>query len=413
MPRKTILIVGTYDTKDEELEYISDCIVSMGGNVLKMDVSVLGEAKGKTDFSKHSVAEAAGKSIKTAIESGSEHIAMNIMSEGASNLAKLLHAEGKFDGIILLGGTMGTDLALDVCKVLPLGLPKYVVSTVSFSPIIPSERLSADIQMILWAGGLYGLNSICRSSLSQAAGAVLGAAKAVETPKNNKPIVGITSLGTSCLKYITTLKPELEARGYEVAIFHAMGMGGMAFEGIAQKNGFVCVMDFAGCEIGNLLYGSIVHAGENRMLNAGQAGIPQIVAPGCMDLIDFAGWQNVPEIFRDRHIHIHNKLIKSTIFSRDERIAIAHDYASRLTKSKSPVHLIIPKNGIEEWDRPGGDTYDPDGLKAFTDTLKMAATDPIIVTEIDAHINDKAFTDKALEIFDLWVTDGTIIKAKN
>ena len=202
------------------------------------------------------------------------------MSEGASNLAKLLHAEGKFDGIILLGGTMGTDLALDVCKVLPLGLPKYVVSTVSFSPIIPSERLSADIQMILWAGGLYGLNSICRSSLSQAAGAVLGAAKAVETPKNDKPIVGITSLGTSCLKYITTLKPELEARGYEVAIFHAMGMGGMAFEGIVQKKGFVCVMDFAGCEIGNLLYGSIIHAGETRMLNAGQAGIPQIVAPG-------------------------------------------------------------------------------------------------------------------------------------
>ena len=88
MPKKTILIVGTYDTKNEELEYISDTIVSMGGNVLKMDVSVLGEAKGKTDFSKHTVAEAAGKSIKTAIESGSEHIAMNIMSEGASNLAK-------------------------------------------------------------------------------------------------------------------------------------------------------------------------------------------------------------------------------------------------------------------------------------------------------------------------------------
>ena len=379
MSKKTILIVGTYDTKDEELEYISDSIVSMGGNVLKMDVSVLGEAKGKTDFSKHTVAEAAGKSIKTAIESGSEHIAMNIMSEGASALASTLHSLVA-DGIILLGGTMGTDLALDVCKALPLGLPKYVVSTVSFSPIIPSERLSADIQMILWAGGLYGLNSICRSSLSQAAGAVLGAAKAVEAPKNDKPIVGITSLGTSCLKYITTLKPELEARGYEVAIFHAMGMGGMAFEGIAKKKGFACVMDFAGCEIGNLLYGSIVHAGQNRMLNAGQAGIPQIVAPGCMDLIDFAGWQEVPENFKGRHIHIHNKLIKSTIFSKEERIEIAHDYTNRLSKSKSPVHLIIPKKGIEEWDRPGGDTYDPDGLKAFT-ILKPVA---IIVTEIDS-----------------------------
>jgi uncharacterized protein (UPF0261 family) len=102
MSKKTILIVGTYDTKDEELEYISDSIVSMGGNVLKMDVSVLGEAKGKTDFSKHTVAEAAGKSIKTAIESGSEHIAMNIMSEGASNLASTLHSKGKFDMLLLM-----------------------------------------------------------------------------------------------------------------------------------------------------------------------------------------------------------------------------------------------------------------------------------------------------------------------
>ena len=205
----------------------------MGGKVLTMDVSVLGEPKKETHFSKHIVAEAAGKSIKEAIDSGSEHIAMNIMSDGASKLANHLNLKNKFDGVIILGGTMGTDLALDVCQSLPLGLPKYVVSTVSFSPIIPSGRLSPDIQMILWAGGLYGLNSVCKSSLSQAAGAVLGAARAVEPPLNDKPIVGITSLGTSCLKYITKLRPELESRGYEVAIFHAMGMGGMAFEGLA------------------------------------------------------------------------------------------------------------------------------------------------------------------------------------
>ena len=411
MSNKTILVIGTYDTKNDELEYISDRIKSMGGNTLKMDVSILGDPEKETHFSKHDVATAAGRSIKEAIDSGSEHIAMNIMSDGASKLANKLYLENEFHGVIILGGTMGTDLALDVCHSLPLGLPKYIVSTVSFSPIIPSERLSPDIQMILWAGGLYGLNSICKSSLSQAAGAVLGAANAVEPPKNDKSIIGITSLGTSCLKYITKLKPELEARGYEVAIFHAMGMGGMAFEGIAAKNGFACVMDFAGCELGNLLYGSIVHAGKDRMLNAGRAGIPQIVAPGCMDLIDFAGWQEIPENFEGRHIHVHNKLIQSTIFSAEERIEIAKDLNNRLSKSKAPVHLIIPNKGIEEWDRIGGDAYDPDGLKAFISALKETVSKSVNFTEIDAHINDPAFTDKALEIFDKWVEDGTVSNA--
>jgi len=76
---------------------------------------------------------------------------------------------------------------LDVCAALPVGVPKYVFSTVAFSPLIPPERLAADIRMILWAGGLHGLNSICKSSLSQAAGAVPGAAAAVEPPARDKP----------------------------------------------------------------------------------------------------------------------------------------------------------------------------------------------------------------------------------
>ena len=143
--------------------------------------------------------------------------------------------------------------------------------------------------MILWAGGLYGLNSVCKSSLSQAAGAVLGAAKAAEIPNKHRPVIGMTSLGSSCLSYMKTLKPALESRGFEVAIFHATGMGGMAFERIALKGDFTCVMDFALCEISNLLAGSVVNAGENRMLSAGISNTPQIIAPGCIDLIDFAG----------------------------------------------------------------------------------------------------------------------------
>jgi len=160
---KTILVIGTYDTKDAELKYVCDTIVAQGGRVIAMDVSVLGNPTLPTDISKHSVAIAAGKTIQDAIDAGDENLAMQIMAKGASVLTAQLYAEGKIDGMIGLGGTMGTDLVLDCCNALPLGVPKFVVSTVSFSPLIPSDRLAPDIQMILWAGGLYGLNSVCKS----------------------------------------------------------------------------------------------------------------------------------------------------------------------------------------------------------------------------------------------------------
>lgn len=413
MTDKSILIIGTYDTKNAELDFIAAKIRALGGATITLDVSVLGEPEQATDISKHDAAEAGGSSISEAIESGSEHIAMNIMSKGARLLARQLCNAGRIDGVIILGGTMGTDLALDVCQALPIGFPKYVVSTVSFSALIPAERLSPDIQMILWAGGLYGLNAICRSSLAQAAGAVLGAARAAEPATSDRPVIGITSLGTSCLKYITFLKPALEQRGYEVAVFHAMGMGGMAFEQIAGQKGFVCVFDFAGSELGNLLAGSVVNAGKDRHRAAGRAGIPQIVAPGCMDLIDFAGWQDIPERFRDRPLHTHNKLVTNTIYNAEERREIARELNSRIAESTARTHLIIPKGGIEEWDRPGGDCHDPAGLDAFLMELRGTVADHVSVTETDAHINDPAFAALALDIFDRWVAQGIVPKPEH
>jgi uncharacterized protein (UPF0261 family) len=408
MGGKSILVIGTYDTKNDELAFMAEKITAQGGTALTMDISVLGDPKQPTDYSKHDVAKAGGSSIEKAIDSGSEHVAMQIMSKGACKMAGQLHDDGKVDGVIILGGTMGTDLALDVCQSLPIGVPKYVVSTVSFSALIPAERLSPDIQMILWAGGLYGLNSICKSSLAQAAGAVLGAARPAAPLGAPQPPVGITSRGPSSQKYNKTLKPELEKRGYEVAVFHAMGMGGMAFEQIAAQGGFTCVMDFAGCELGNLLAGSVVNAGKDRHRAAGRAGIPQIVAPGCMDLIDFAGWQEIPERFLDRPIHTHNKLVKNTFYNADERREIARELNKRIGESSAPTHLIIPNGGIEEWDRPGGDCHDPEGLAAFLEELKATVASSVSFSEIDGHINDLEFCETALEIFDGWVADGHV-----
>ena len=412
MADKTILIVGTYDTKDDELRYIAERIHAQGGDSLSMDVSVLVDPSAPTDISKHEVAKAADSSIQAAIDSGDENEAMQIMARGAALKTTALYQAGKIEGVIVLGGTMGTDLALDVCQALPLGVPKYVVSTVSFSPLIPADRLSPDIQMILWAGGLYGLNSVCKSSLSQAAGAVLGAARAVEMPNTDRPVVGMTSLGSSCLSYMKLLKPALEERGFEVAIFHATGMGGMAFEKIASQGGFVCVMDFALPELGNLLAGSVINAGTDRMLTAGRAGIPQLVAPGCLDLIDFAGWQDIPERYADRPFHAHNRLIKSSALNNEERRETAREIASRLAQSTAPTHFILPLGGIEEWDKPGEPAHDPEGLAAFVDEARKAIKPTIEITEVDAHINDQAFADAALALFDAWLADGTVKAAR-
>lgn len=410
MPDRTILIVGTYDTKDDELTYLAQVIRRQGGAVLTMDVSVLGDPSAPTDISKHEVAEAGGHTIAEAIAGEDENLAMQIMAKGAALMAARLHGAGRIDGVLVLGGTMGTDLALDVCCALPLGVPKYIVSTVSFSPLIPAERLPADVQMILWAGGLYGLNSVCKASLSQAAGAVLGAARAVEPPKRDRPLIGMTSFGKTVLRYMVALKPELEARGFEVAVFHATGMGGRAFESLAAQGAFAAVMDFAPQELGNHLMGSTITAGADRMTHAGRAGVPQLVAPGCYDLVDFVGWQEVPEKVRGQEIHAHNRLLSSVAMSPDQRREVAREMCARLSAAKGPVTVFLPLQGCNEWDRPGAPLHDAQGLAAFVDEIRSHKAD-LPVIELDAHINDAAFTDAVLAVFDDWVARGLIARA--
>jgi len=408
MTDKTILVIGTYDTKDDELTFLADVIHAEGGQVITMDVSVLGEPSKPTVYSKHDVAQEAGSSIAAAIASGSENHAMQIMARGATLLTARMLTEGRFDGLIILGGTMGTDLALDVCSAVRLGVPKYIVSTVAFSPLIPAERLAADTQMILWAGGLYGLNSVCKASLSQAAGAVLWAARAVQMPDPDKPLIGMTSLGTSALKYVIPLKPALEARGFEVAVFHATGMGGRAFESLARRGAFACVFDLCTQELGNHANGSIISAGADRLTNAGLNGTPQIVTPGCYDLVDVVGWQPLPDKWSEHMKHEHNRLLTSIVLDDDERRFVARAHSTQLAKATGPVAMLLPEQGLGEWDRAGAELHNQAGLNAFLLELEQTLPSNVVAHRIDCHINDAEFADKALEVFDSWRASGFI-----
>lgn len=404
-----ILIIGTADTKADELLFMRQCIEAAGGAACIMDVGVLGAPPFRPDISNADVAKASGRPLAEIVALNDENLAMTQMAAGAVQLALELYARGEIHGVLALGGTMGTDLALDVTAALPLGFPKMVISTVAYSHLIPPERLAPDLMMILWAGGLYGLNSICESILSQAAGAILGACRVVAKPQAQAPLVAISSLGKSALQYMVSLKPALEARGYEVAVFHCTGMGGRALEALAGQRRFAAVLDLCLQELGNEAHGSVVSSGADRLEAAGLHGIPQIIAPGGLDMIDVQAWKPLPAAYAGRPFHAHNRLLASVLMSPEERRTAARLVAAKLAQATGPTAFIAPLAGIEGWDRPGEPLHDPAGLAAFFDEMRACVQPSVQWLEIDAHINDGLFTDTVLAVFDSWVAQGRIV----
>jgi uncharacterized protein (UPF0261 family) len=221
-------------------------------------------------------------------------------------------------------------------------------------------------------------------------------------------LIGMTSLGTSALKYVIPLKPALEARGFEVAVFHATGMGGRAFESLAGQGTFACVFDLCTQELGNHVNGSNISAGADRLTNAGLNGTPQIVAPGCYDLVDIVGWKPLPDKWSDHMKHEHNRLLTSIVLDDDERKSVARAHSEQLAKAMGPVAMLLPEHGLGEWDRAGADLHNQAGLDAFLLELENTLPSNVVAHRIDCHINDAAFADKALEVFDGWRASGLV-----
>ena len=403
-----ILIIGTADTKADELQFLKRCVERAGARAAVMDVGVLGRPSFVAEYPAAQVAAAAGTTLESIAALGDENEAMQRMAAGAVHLTVSLHRARAVQGVLALGGTMGTDLALDVMAALPLGIPKVIVSTVAFSHLIPAERLAPDLTMILWAGGLYGLNSVCQSILSQAAGAVVGACRAVVAPQGTRPRIAISSLGKSCLRYMADLNPALEKRGFEPVVFHTTGMGGRAMESLIGQGEFVAVFDFSLQELANLEAGSVVNAGADRLEAAGRRGVPQLVAPGAADMIDLQAWVPLAERYEGRPYHAHNRLLGSTVSSAGERRELARLIAAKVNAATGPTAFLLPARGIQAWDLPGEALHDPAGHAAFVDELRHSIKPPVTLVDLDLHINDPAFVTAALTVFDGWVAEGLI-----
>ncbi len=295
---------------------------------------------------------------------------------------------------------MGTSLALVVMNELPLGLPKVILSTVAYSPAINPEMLCGDIIMLPWLAGLWGLNKMARRVLEQAAATIVATVEAYEPqPLNEKKLLGATSLGQTASKYLQYLKPALEGRGYEVAVFHATGMGSRAFEKAIMQGLFEAVLDLqVGKELLNFVCGSVVSSGPHRLESAGKLGIPQIVAPGNIQSFLWAATQPLPRRFKNRFIHEHNSLFTVISSIAEEKRAAGKLMAEKLNMATGPTAVVLPLQSASLISKTS--YSDLRGLQAFRNALKRNIKPEVKILEIDADINDPAFSDGVLTLFD-------------
>jgi uncharacterized protein (UPF0261 family) len=267
--------------------------------------------------------------------------------------------------------------------------------------------------MVLWAGGLWGLNTASCSVLRQAAGAVLGAVEAnAGRTQWERPAVGVSSLGGSVCRYLDHLKPWLEERGYEVIVFHATGLGGRALEALVAQGRLAAVLDLCLVEVSNHELGSVVSAGAERLETAGRLGVPQIVAPAGVDVIDAPAWKPVPPEHAGRLRHAHNRLIASVNVVTGEKARVGRTIGRKLSRATGPTAFVMPMQGIDEWDRPGGPFHDLDGLRVLADGVKENLRADIPFIALDAHLNDRVFAETVMAIFDRWVAEGHIPRAR-
>jgi uncharacterized protein (UPF0261 family) len=396
---KTIVIIGTLDTKGKEVKYVKDHIENRGHRTVIVDAGVLGEPAFKPDVSREMVAQAGGSDLAHLVAQQDIGAAVQAMLKGAVEIAKRLYAEGQLDGVMSLGGGKGTAIGTAAMRALPLGVPKLAVSTGASGD---TRRYigTKDILMFPSITDIIGLNRVNSRMLLNAVGAMVGMVEArPEDLARGKVVVAMTALGITTAAAMKCMS-SLEREGYEVMVFHATGIGGRAMEELIYADVIDGgVMDLTTSELVAELVGSTSGAGPERLEAAGKKGLPQVIGPGGLDVVAFGGRAAIPERYRNRLLYDSTPVLTGMRTNVEENVRVAEVMAAKVNRATGPVAIVIPTRGFSAFDRESGIFQDLEADGAFIAELKGSLKDGIEMILIDAHINDEKYAEEATRVF--------------
>jgi uncharacterized protein (UPF0261 family) len=397
---KTVLLIGTLDTKGREIAYLRDRLQADGLATLVLDSGILDEPLDCVpDISRAEVAIAADTTIDALRVIGARGAAVERMMHGVERLTLRLFAEGRIDAMVCLGGAEGAVLGAAAAKVLPIGVPKLIVSPIAsgqrrFGPLVGTR----DVLVMHSVVDILGINPISTVIFDNAAAAITGMlAHGRRLERDAGRYVAVTMLGNTT-RGVMAVKELLAAAGYEAVIFHSNGVGGPAMEELAEQGLFAGVIDYTTDELADPLLGGY-HAAPQRLERAGALGLPQVVVPGCIDFAVFGPRAAVPEALRDRPAYYHNPEFTLVRLKRDEMAQLGTIFARKLNAARGPVALLVPLGGLSIANAPGGVFYDPPADAAFRAALRAELRPDIPLQLVDAHINDPAFACAVAETF--------------
>lgn len=392
---KTIALLGALDTKGTEYAFVRQCIEGRGHRTLVIDVGVLESAVVTADVPRDEVARAGGADLAQLVARRDRGEAVAAMARGAAEIASRLYAENRFDGILALGGGGGTSVACAAMRALPLGVPKVMVSTVAGSDVSGYVGVK-DIVMIPSIVDVSGINRISREIFARAAGAVIGMVESVVPAGDDKPLVVASMFGntTPCVE---AAKKTLEQAGYEVLVFHATGVGGRTMESLVESGLISGVLDVTTTEWADELVGGVLAAGPHRLEAAARRGVPAVVAPGCLDMVNFWAPETIPQKFDDRKFYPHNPNITLMRTTPEENRRLGEILAEKINLSVGPVTVLLPLNGVSMIDSPDGPFWWPEADAALYESLRQNLREDIPLVEIDANINDPVFAARSAQ----------------
>lgn len=391
----TIALLGALDTKGLEYAFVQDILRRRGFQTLMIDVGVLGQPAVTPDIPRREVAAAAGEDIEQLVAAGDRGRAMAAMGRGAAALVPQLHAAGRLDGILAMGGSGGSSVACAAMRALPLGVPKVLVSTVAGGDVSGYVGVS-DIVMVPSIVDVAGINRISREVFSRAAGALCGMLEVDVPAGDDRPLIAASMFGntTQCVDAAKTI---LEQAGYEVLVFHATGTGGRTMENLIATGRIAGVLDITTTEWADQLVGGVLAAGPERLEAAARHGVPAVVAPGCLDMVNFWAPPTVPPTFANRRFYPHNANVTLMRTTPDECRQLGAILAEKLNLSQGPVRVLLPLQGWSMIDSPGGPFWWPEANEAFRATIKQHLRADIPVLEFDVNVNDPLFARNAAE----------------